>query len=135
MKAPLIIAIAVAAIAIGFFLFARRSGYRGAIGFKNRCPLEIAKVELMGFSRPLECQSLASGEHSFNYLGRQDLPQVVQLRWQLVSNAGEQTAQVSLTDVPKDLKDGEIFFILRPDGTWTVELATELQLEELQRGE
>src|SRR5262245_5628414 len=117
------------------FMFGRKLGYRGAIGFKNNYSAEIEIAELVGFSKRLECRSLASDEHSFNYLHRQDIPDEVQLRWRLAGDSKDRTANLSLAEVPKDLRDGEIIFILIQDGTWTVEHAPKLRLEELQHGE
>jgi hypothetical protein len=45
----------------------------------------------------------------------------------------DRTAAVSLSIVPRDAKDGELFFVLSSGGTWSVEYAPELQLDKLQR--
>ena len=71
-------------IIIAALVFLRRAGYRGAIGFKTRHSSEIATIRLTGFSKPIDCRTLAHGEHSFNYLGCQDIPDPVQIAWRLV---------------------------------------------------
>ena len=132
------IAIAIAAVvilAIAGFLFLRRTGYRGAIGFKNRHPSEIATIRLTGFSRPVDCRTLAQGEHSFNYLGRQSIPAEVQIAWRFVGDVADKTATISLSAVPADATDGELFFVLSTAGGWSVEYAPQLQLDKLQRGD
>ncbi len=134
MKTAIIIAVLVvlAVVALAFF---RRAGYRGAIGFKNRHSSEIATIRLTGFSKPVDCRTLARGEHSFNYLGRQNIPDVVQVAWRSPGDTADRTAAVSLSPVPKDAKDGELFFVLSSGGTWSVEYAPELQLDKLQQHE
>lgn len=134
MKTTIIIA-ALVILAVIALVFLRRAGYRGAIGFKNRHSSEIATIRLTGFSRPIDCRTLAHGEHSFNYLGRQDIPDQVQIAWRLVGDTADRTATISLSSVPKDAKDGEIFFILSSGGTWSVEYAPQLQLDKLQQHE
>ena len=114
--------------------FFRRAGYRGAIGFKNRHSTEIATIRLTGFSKPVDCRTLATGEHSFNYVGRQDLPAEVHMAWRFVGDATDRTATVSLSAVPQGGADGELFFVLSDDGSWSVEYAPQLQLDKLQRG-
>jgi hypothetical protein len=37
--------------------------------------------------------------------------------------------------VPKDAKDGELFFVLSSEATWSVEYAPQLQLDKLQKHE
>ncbi len=133
MKLAIIVAVLVGLCVVGLML-RRRRGYRGAIGFKNRQPTEIATIRLAGFSRPVECGSLTQGEHSFNYLGRQDIPAEVQIRWRLVGDDSDRAATVSLSGVPKDVSDGELFFVLSSLDTWTVEYAPQLQLDKLQQG-
>ncbi len=134
MKTAIIIAVLVvlAVVALAFF---RRAGYRGAIGFKNRHSSEIATIRLTGFSKPVDCRTLTRGEHSFNYLGRQNIPDQVQVAWRFAGDTADRTAAVSLSPVPKDAKDGELFFVLSSGGTWTVEYAPELQLDKLQQHE
>ena len=132
------IAIVIAAIVvltIVALVFLRRAGYRGAIGFKNRHSAEIAAIRLTGFSKAVDCRTLAQGEHSFNYLGRQDIPTKAQIAWRFVGDDADKTATVSLSTVPTDAADGEIFFVLSSDGTWSVEYAPRLQLDKLQRSE
>jgi len=51
MKLVIIIAV-VAVLGVVAFIFLRRSGYRGAVGFKNRHASEIATIRLTGFSEP-----------------------------------------------------------------------------------
>ncbi len=132
MKLSVIIA-CVLVLAIITITFFRRGGYRGAIGFKNTHPLEIDTIHLTGFSEPVECHTLAHGEHSFNYLGRQDLPSEARIVWRLTGDTADQTATVSLATVPPDATDGELFFVLSSGGTWSVEYASQLQLDKLQR--
>jgi hypothetical protein len=127
-----IIIAALVVVAIVAFLFFRKAGYRGAIGFKSRHSSEIATVRLTGFSKPVDCRTLAQGEHSFNYLGRQDIPAEVQVAWRLVGNPADKTATVSLSAVPKNAADGELFFVLSSDGTWSVEYAPQLQVDKLK---
>ena len=134
MKLVVIIAILVV-LAVVASIFLRRPGYRGAVGFKNRHATEIATIRLTGFSESVDCRTLAHGEHSFNFLRRQDIPTEVQIAWRFVSDTADKTAKVSLSSVPKDAADGELFFVLSPDGTWTVEYAPKLQLDKLQRSE
>jgi hypothetical protein len=136
MKTAIVVAVVVVAVlAVVALTFLRKAGYRGAVGFKNRHASELAAVRLTGFSEPVECRTLARGEHSFNFIGRQDIPTEVQIVWRFVSETEERTARVSLTGVPKDAVDGELFFVLSSDGSWTVEYASTLQLDKLQRGE
>ena len=112
-----------------------KPGYRGALGFKNRHASQIATLSLTGFSKVVECRTLARGEHSFNYLGQQAIPDEVTITWRFVSDTTDRTARVSLASVPKGTKDGELSFVLSDSGTWTGEYAPKLQLEKLQRGE
>jgi len=88
-----------------------------------------------GFLHPVECLTLARGEHSFNYLGRQNIPADVQIAWRFVGDTADRTATVSLNRVPKDARDGELFSALSSNGTWSVEYAPELQLDKLQKSE
>jgi hypothetical protein len=134
MTLALIIAVVVM-LGVVAFIFLRRSGYRGAVGFKNRHASEIATIRLTGFSEPVDCRTLTHGEHSYNFLGRQDMPTQVQIAWRFVGDTADKTATVSLSDVPEDAADGEVFFVLSSDGTWTVEYAPTLQLDKLQRSE
>ena len=134
MKTAIVIGVLVV-LAVAALVFLRRAGYRGAIGFKNRHSSEIATIRLTGFSKPVDCRTLARGEHSFNYLGRQDIPDQVQITWRLVGDTADRTATASLSPVPKDAKDGELFFVLSSGGTWSVEYAPQLQLDKLQNHE
>jgi hypothetical protein len=134
MKIALVIAVLVV-LAVAALVFLRRAGYRGAIGFKNRNSSEIATIRLTGFSKPVDCRTLARGEHSFNYLGRQDIPGQVQITWRLVGDTADRIATISLSSVPKDAKDGELFFVLSSDRAWSVEYAPQLQLDKLQKHE
>src|SRR5262245_32079749 len=132
------IAIVIAALvilAVGALAFLRRAGYRGAIGFKNHHGSEIATIRLTGFSKPVDCRTLARGEHSFNYIGRQNIPDEVQIAWRLVGDTADRTTTIALSPVPKDAKDGELFFVLSSGGTWSVEYAPQLQPEQLQQHE
>ena len=137
MKPLFIIIIGAVVAVLAVFLVYRvlKPGYRGAIGFKNRHASEIATLSLTGFSKVVECRTLARGEHSFNYLGRQAIPDEVTITWRFVSDTTDRTARVPLASVPKGTKDGELFFVLSDSGTWTGEYAPKLQLENLQRGE
>jgi hypothetical protein len=130
--AIIIVAVVVAIGALIFFRKAGKAGYRGAIGFKNRHGSEIAVIRLIGFSKPIECRTLAQGEHSFNYLGRQDIPAEIQIAWRFVGDPTDKTATLSLSAVPRDAADGELFFVLSMNGTWLVEYAPALQLDKLQ---
>lgn len=130
-----IIAAVVIVLAVVAFTFLRRPGYRGAIGFKNRHASEIAAIRLTGFSQAVDCRTLAHGEHSFHFLGRQDIPNEVEIAWRLVTDTTERTAKVSLSGVPKDAADGELFFVLSDDSSWIVEYAPALRLDALQRSE
>jgi hypothetical protein len=112
-----------------------KPGYRGAIGFKNRHASEISTLSLAGFSKIVECRTLARGEHSFNYLGPQAIPDAVTITWRVDTDTTDRVARVSLAGVPGDAKDGELFFVLSDDATWMVEYSPQLQLEKLQRGE
>ncbi len=134
MKLVIIIAVVVV-LGVVVVIFLRRRGYRGAVGFKNRHASEIATIRLTGFSKPVDCRTLAHGEHSFNFLGRQAMPTEVQIAWRFVGDTADKTARVSLSGVPKDAADGELFFVLSSDGTWTVEYAPTLQLDKLQSSE
>ena len=135
MKTAIIIAVlTVIAVAVAL-LSLRKTGYRGAIGFKNRHDAEIDTIRLTGFWEPIECRTLARGEHSFNYPRRQRIPATVQIAWRLVGDATERTATVSMTAAPAGATDGELFFVLSSGGIWSVEYAPELQLDKLQRGE
>jgi hypothetical protein len=134
----IVLGTAAAALVVGLFLKRRASsasGYQGAIGFKNRNSSEIATLSLAGFRRPVECRTLARGEHSFNYPGSQSIPVEVAITWRFVGDTADRTARVSLAGVPPDAKDGELFFALSETGDWAAEYAPTLQLEKLQRGE
>jgi len=135
MKTLIIIGAVVALLAMFLLYRVFKSGYRGAIGFKNRHASEISTLSLTGFPKVVECRTLARGEHSFNYLGPQAIPDEITITWRFVSDTTDRTARVSLAGVTKDAKDGELFFVLSDGGTWTVEYAPHLQLEKLQRGE
>jgi len=136
MKTAIIVAVAVVVVlTLVAVMFLRKAGYRGAVGFKNRHASEIAVIRLTGFSKPVDCRTLAQGEHSFNFLGRQNIPIEVQIAWRFVSDTTERTARISLSGVPKDAADGELFFVLSSDGSWVVEYARTLQLDKLQRSE
>ena len=133
MRIAILVLVLVALAAAAFVMFrSRGGGYRGAVGFKNRSGSEIASARLTGFDRPIECRTLAPGEHSFNYLGTMTLPAEAGIDWIHAGETVGRTARVSLSAIPADARDGEIFFVLSPDGAWTVEYAPHLQLEELQ---
>ena len=134
---PLFIIIGAVVAVLAVFLVYRvlKPGYRGAIGFKNRHASQIAMLSLTGFSKVAECRTLARGEHSFNYLGPQAIPDEVTITWRFVSDTTDRIARVSLASVPKGTNDGELSFVLSDSGTWTGEYAPKLQLEKLQRGE
>jgi hypothetical protein len=137
MKPLIIVIIGAVVVVLASFLLYRvfKPGYRGAIGFKNRNASEISTLSLTSFRKVVECRTLARGEHSFNYLGPQAVPNEVTIAWRFVTDTADRTARVSLTGVRPDAKDGELFFVLSDGGTWTVEFAPQLQLEKLQRGE
>ncbi|HKS17514.1 MAG TPA: hypothetical protein VJU16_09400 [Planctomycetota bacterium] len=129
-----VVAGVVAAIAVAIFFAVKSSrmpGYRGAIGFKNQCASEIGIVKVTGFSQPIECRALSKGGHSFNFIGRQDLPGEVQVEWRLVGENKENKATISLNPVPKDAADGELFLVLSSGGDWTAEYAPKLRTDKL----
>ena len=75
----------------------------------------------------MECRTLARGEHSFSYLeGPQAIPDEVTITWRFVADTTDRTARVSLAGVRRDVKDGELFFVLLDGGTWIVEYAPQL---------
>jgi hypothetical protein len=127
---------------VGLILFGRHliisrgflEGYRGAIGFKNRSDVAIGSVRLTGLSTVVETATLAPGEHSFNYLKRQVLPATVEITWRSPAAGPVRVARVSLTSIPSDRKDGEIFFVLSEPQGWTVESSPELRLDQLMQG-
>ena len=135
MKPVAIIGAVVAALVLFVVYRIFKPGYRGAVGFKNRHASEISTLRLTGFRKVVECRTLARGEHSFNYLGAQAIPAEVAITWRFVTDTIGRTARVSLASVPKEARDGELFFVLSEGGAWSVEYAPELQLEKLQRGE
>jgi hypothetical protein len=137
MKPFIMVIIGAVVVVLASFLLYRvfKPGYRGAIGFKNRHPSEISSLRLTGFPKVVECRTLARGEHSFNYLGPQAIPDDVTITWRFVTDTADRTARVSLAGVRGDAKDGELFFVLTDGGNWTVEYAPQLQLDKLQRGE
>src|SRR3989442_11157407 len=100
---PLFIIIGAVVAVLAVFLVYRvlKPGYRSAIGFKNRHASQIAMLSLTGFSKVAECRTLARGEHSFNYLGPQAIPDEVTITWRFVSNTTDRIARVSLASVPK----------------------------------
>ena len=51
MKIAIIVVVAIV-LAIVAFIFRRKAGYRGAVGFKNRYAGEIATIRLIGFPSP-----------------------------------------------------------------------------------
>src|SRR5262245_20385553 len=131
----IVVGAVVAVLAVFLIYRALRPGYRGAIGFKNRHASKIATLSLAGFAKIVECRTLARGEHSFNYLGPQAIPDEATITWRIATDTTDRTARVSLADLPKSAKDGELFFVLSDAGRWTCEYAPALQLDELQRGE
>jgi hypothetical protein len=133
--AIIVAGVVIVVLSVVAVMFLRRSGYRGAVGFKNRHASEIAVIRLTGFSKPVDCRTLVQGEHSFNFLGRQNIPTEVQIAWRCVSDTAERTAKISLSGVPKDAADGELIFVLSSDGSWVAEYAPTLQLDKLQRSE
>jgi hypothetical protein len=135
MVSLIIIGIVVVVLALLLLYRVFKPGYRGAVGFKNRHASEISTLSLTGFTKLVECRTLARGEHSFNYLGPQAIPDEVTITWRFVTDPTDRTARVSLAGVRRDAKDGELFFVLSDGGIWAVEYAPQLQLEKLQRGE
>jgi hypothetical protein len=127
-------AIAGVVLILIFVLYGRgasKSGYRGAIGFKNRGGKEIAFARVTGLSSIVEVKTLAPGEHSFNFLGRVSLAPMVDVTWRSISDSADRTAQISMANVPADLKDGEIFFVLSDTAGWTVESSPTLRVDQL----
>src|SRR5437870_4766006 len=100
---PLFIIIGAVVAVLAVFLVYRvlKPGYRGAIGFKNRHASQIATLSLTGFSKVVECRTLARGEHSFNYLGPQAIPDEVTITWRFVSDTSDRTALVSFGQRPQ----------------------------------
>ena len=124
----------VVAVAAAIFFAVKSSrapGYRGAIGFKNRHASEIGFARVTGFSQPIECRALSKGGHSFNFIGRQDLPGEVQIEWRLVGENAEKKATIALSLVPKDAADGELFLVLSDGGDWMAEYAPRLRTDKL----
>jgi hypothetical protein len=128
------IVVVLAAIVLVFAYRGRKPGYRGAVGFKNRGNTEIERVTLTGFSEPITTRTIMPKEHSFNYVGPQQIPADVSITWRLVGDTADRAARVVLDGVPKDAKDGELFFVLSDTAAWTVEYAPTLRLDALQRG-
>ena len=131
MNVVIVIVVVVALAAAAFVVFQKRGGYRGAVGFKNRSASEIATLRLTGFSQAIDCRTLAPGEHSFNYLGTLAIPAQVHIAWRLVNDVSDRTATVATNAIPSTAQDGEIFFVLSPDGEWLVEYSPQLRLEAL----
>ena len=124
----------IAAIAAAIFFAVRAyrvPGYRGAIGFKNRHTSEIAHVSATGFSQLIECRALSRGGHSFNFIGRQDLPGELQVTWRLVGESAEKKVTIPLSSIPKDATDGELFLVLSDGGDWMAEYSPKLRTEKL----
>jgi len=124
----------IAAIAAAIFFAVRSSripGYRGTIGFKNRHSTELGFARVTGFSQPIECRALSKGGHSFNFIGRQDLPGEVEVSWRLVGENAERKATITLSPVPKDAADGELFLVLSIGGDWSAEYAPKLRTDKL----
>ena len=125
----------VLAVILAAILVALRSsrlpGYRGTIGFKNHHSSEVGFVKVTGFSQPIECRALSKGGHSFNFIGRQDLPGEVRIDWRFVGENSEKTATVTLSPVPKDAADGELFLVLSSAGDWSAEYAPRLRTDKL----
>lgn len=103
------------------------SGYRGAIGIKNRSDVAIVTARIFGFSREVACQNVSRGGHSFSFLGRQRLPERLEIIWRTATDGVEQKIDLTLAEVPRDLKDGELFLVLSPQRRWTVEWAPTLR--------
>ena len=127
--AGLVVAVA-AAIYFGV-RSSRAPGYRGAIGFKNQHDSDVGFARVTGFSQPIECRALSKGGHSFNFIGRQDLPGEVRIDWRFVGENKEKTATITLSPVPKDASDGELFLVLSSGGDWSAEYAPKLRTEKL----
>jgi hypothetical protein len=106
-------------------------GYRGAIGVKNRSDVPIMSVRLLGFSRVVACHNVAKGGHSFSFLARQPLPKQLTIIWRTATDGVESQADIALADVPGDLRDGELFVVLTPQRTWSLEWAPSLRLAAL----
>lgn len=111
----------------------RRTGYRGALGFINRGSVDVDMVTVFGFAKPVTGNTLAPGEHSFNFLGPLPIPSEVIITWRFLGESEDRSARVSLDAVPKDAADGELFFVLSRAGNWTPEYAPALDVERLQR--
>jgi hypothetical protein len=107
-------------------------GYRGAVGFKNSSSLHLRTARVSGFRSAVASAALAPSEHSFQFLHRQPLPNVVEITWRTTFDRVERAVSVSLANVARDLRDGEIFFVFSDADGWTIESAPELRLERLQ---
>jgi hypothetical protein len=127
MKSLVLIGAVVVMLAVFLLYRFLKPGYRGAVGFKNRHASEISAVSLTDFRKVVECRTLARGEHSFNYLGPQAMPDEVTITWRFVTDTADRTAGISLAGVRKDAKDGELFFVLSDGGTWAVEYSPQLR--------
>jgi hypothetical protein len=132
MNAVWISVVVVALIALAAWFQLQRPGFRGAIGCINRHVVEVDGVGVSGFSRLVKCGSLKPGEHSFSYIGRQNVPDSVSINWRFPPNAEQHSEPVSLRDVPRNAPgEAALFFVLGNDGTWRAEYSPRLNLEDL----
>jgi len=128
-----IIAAVVLGLWVRFLIYFRGflPGYSGAFGIKNRSEVAIMTVRVLGFSQAISCQNIGRGGHSFSFLARQRLPERVEIAWRTATDGVEQQADVALAEVPRDLRDGELFLVLSPQRRWTLEWSPTLRLEAL----
>ena len=121
------ILIAVVAGILLTFWSARKPGFRGGIGCRNEHSVAVVLARVDGFSRPVQCHPLKQGEHSFSYLGRQDVPDEVSITWKLAADTEERRSSVSLHDVPQNAPgEAGLLFVLGADGVWRPEYAADL---------
>ena len=127
MMVGLLLMASVAAILLTLWGFRLRPGFRGGIGCRSEHSLEIVSVRVDGFSRPVQCQPLKQGEHSFSYLGRQDVPDEVSIAWRLAADTEEHRATISLRDIPRNAPgEAGLLFVLGADEVWRPKYAPDL---------
>jgi hypothetical protein len=123
----------ITALGLALLYYLRRPGFRGAIGCRNDHNVEVDGVRISGFSRTVQCYSLKPGEHSFSYLGRQDVPDSVSISWRFPPGSEEHQVSLSVRDVPRDAPGAAaLFFVLGKDGAWRAEYSPRLNLESLR---
>jgi hypothetical protein len=120
------------AIILALLWYFLRPGFRGAIGCRNEYQREVALTRVSGFSRVVQCPTLKPGEHSFSYIGRQDVPAEVSIVWRLAGESEERHATVPLRDVPRNAPgEAALFFVLGKDVVWRAEYSPRLSFDSL----